>query len=97
PIFTLFPYTTLFRSLRNLLERGQYTAFGKHYGYDNILSESLHPVDSFRKRVPAHNYSSMFSRWWHRCLAGEENVCWPGKVKFFRSEEHTSELQSREN
>jgi len=82
-------------TLRNLLERGQYTAFGKHYGYDNILSESLHPADSFRQRVPAYNYSSMFSQWWHRCLAGEENVCWPGKVKFFALSSGTSESSSK--
>src|SRR5690606_6619916 len=82
-------------TLRNLLERGQYTAFGKHYGYDDILSESIYPADSFRKSVPAHNYNSMFNQWWHRCLEGEENVCWPGKVKYFAISSGTSESSSK--
>lgn len=83
------------RTLRNLIERGQYTAFGKHYGFDQLLSESLELEDAFREQVPFHNYNSMFDQWWHRCLLGEENVCWPGKVKYFALSSGTSESASK--
>ena len=75
------PQTYQEHTLRNLLERGQYTAFGKKYNFDRILSESLDWQSEFKKNVPLHNYNSMYEQWWHRCLKGEENVTWPGKVK----------------
>jgi hypothetical protein len=83
------------RTLRHLLERGQYTSFGKKYGFDKILSESLDWEKEFKKRVPLHNYNSMFDEWWHRCLEGEENVCWPGKVKYFALSSGTSDSASK--
>src|SRR5690349_19075430 len=66
------PRTYQMRTLRNLLERGQYTAFGKHYGFDKMLSESLDWESKFRENVPFHNYNSMFAQWWHKCLEGQE-------------------------
>lgn len=83
------------RVLRHLLERGQYTAFGKKYGFDKMLSESLDWEKEFREKVPLHNYNSMFSEWWHRCLEGEENVTWPGRVKYFALSSGTSESASK--
>ncbi len=83
------------RTLRYLLERGQYTAFGKHYGFERILSESLNWEKDFREQVPLHNYNSMYAQWWYRCLEGEENVSWPGKVKYFALSSGTSESASK--
>src|ERR1700748_1068777 len=82
-------------TLRNLLERGQYSSFGKHYGFDQMLSESVDWETAFREKVPFHNYNSMFDQWWHRCLEGEENVSWPGKVKYFALSSGTSESASK--
>lgn len=83
------------QTLRYLLEHAQYTAFGKKYGFDRMLSESLNLQEEFRTRVPLHNYDSMFKEWWYRCLEGEENVCWPGKVKYFALSSGTSETSSK--
>jgi len=77
------------------LEHAQYTAFGKKYGFEQMLSESLDVAVEFKKRVPLHTYDSMFKEWWHRCLAGEENVCWPGKVRYFALSSGTSESSSK--
>lgn len=82
-------------TLRMLLDRGQYTAFGKQYGFGNILSQEVDFVNAFRTRVPVHNYDKMFRDWWHRCLDGEENVTWPGKVKYFALSSGTSESASK--
>lgn len=83
-------------TLRQLLERGQYTAFGKNYGFDKILSQELDFVKAFRERVPFHSYNEMYEEWWHRCIAGEENVTWPGKVKYFALSSGTSESASKQ-
>lgn len=82
-------------TLRNLLERGQYTAFGKKYHFDRLLSESVDLENDFRKIVPLHDYQKMFDEWWYRCLEGEENVTWPGKVKYFALSSGTSESASK--
>lgn len=82
-------------TLRQLLERGQYTSFGKHYGFGDILSKEIDLVKAFRERVPVHTYSDMHTQWWHRCQKGEENVSWPGKVKYFALSSGTSESASK--
>src|ERR1700744_1737801 len=77
------PQTYQRHTLRHLLERGQYTSFGKHYGFAEILSKEVDFLKVFRSRVPVHTYTDMYDAWWHRCQQGEENVSWPGKVKYF--------------
>lgn len=83
------------RSLRSLLERAQYTSFGKKYRFEQMLSETLEWEQAFRETVPFHNYDSMFAQWWKRSLDGEENVAWPGKVKYFALSSGTSGAASK--
>lgn len=89
------PQTYQRHALRQLLERGQYTAFGKHYGFGDILSKEIDFLKVFRERVPVVAYSDMYNNWWHRCQQGEENVTWPGKVKYFALSSGTSESASK--
>src|SRR5690606_41933448 len=88
--FTLFPYTTLFRSGRGL-ERGQcefLTAFGRGLVVDEVGRDAVPEEAEERKRCFAsHALGSQ--------VDPEERQ---GVLeRFDRSEEHTSELQSREN
>ncbi len=83
------------QTLRRLLEKAQYTAFGKHYDFEGILSQELDFMQAFRERVPLHTYNQMHDQWWHRLLEGEENVTWPGRVKFFALSSGTSESSSK--
>jgi len=89
------PLTYQRHTLRQLLERGQYTSFGKHYGFNTILSEEVDFVAAFRKNVPIFTYNDMHREWWHRAQQGEENVAWPGKVKYFALSSGTSEAASK--
>lgn len=89
------PRTYQRHTLRQLLERGQYTAFGKHYGFHKILSEEVDLADAFRKNVPIHTYNEMYEKWWHLTQEGKENVTWPGKVKYFALSSGTSESASK--
>src|SRR5690606_40919609 len=80
---TLFPYTTLFRS--HLLETRRRIHHRHHTGRNDIrvLAHA-----KFRSRHTRHD------RFHNRHCAG---VCTRTQATFLRSEEHTSELQSREN
>jgi len=89
------PQTYQRHALRHLLERGQYTSFGKHYGFGKILSQEVDFVNAFRNKVPVHTYNEMHKQWWYRCQKGEENVAWPGKVKYFALSSGTSEAASK--
>src|SRR5699024_11856853 len=90
-ILTLFPYTTLFRS------------YSHRYLDTNRLVENGYVViiQDVRRRFASEGEFSMFK---HEAKDGYDTVEWAaalpysnGKVGMFglRSEEHTSELQSR--
>lgn len=82
-------------TLRQLLERAEYTAFGKKYGFSDILDNDIDFVTPFIERVPVHTYNTMHSNWWYRCHEGEEHVTWPGKIKYFALSSGTSESASK--
>jgi hypothetical protein len=89
------PLTYQRHALRQLLERGQYTAFGKHYGFGEILSKEIDFMKAFREQVPVVTYTEMYEQWWNRCRKGEENVTWPGKIKYFALSSGTSDTASK--
>ncbi|NDC43131.1 MAG: GH3 auxin-responsive promoter, partial [Chitinophagia bacterium] len=95
PLPVATPETYQKYTLRQLLDRGQYTQFGKHYGFNGMLSREVDLVTAFRNAVPVHTYNDMYNQWWYRCQEGEENVCWPGKVKYFALSSGTSESASK--
>ncbi len=88
------PYTQQRRVLKRLLRKAEFTDFGKKYHFTDLLSEKkIH--EKFRESVPTHNYNSIFNDWWCRLLNEEENVCWPGKTKYFALSSGTSESASK--
>ncbi|MBK6990099.1 MAG: GH3 auxin-responsive promoter family protein [Bacteroidetes bacterium] len=82
------------KELRNLMKKAENTAFGKKFNFSSILA-SPDPVSEFQDNVPIYNYNSIFEEWWHRCLAEEKDVCWPGHVKYFALSSGTSEAASK--
>lgn len=68
--------------LRKLLNKAKHTAFGKRYGFQEILAhESL--VQAFQLAVPIFDYDKLYNEWWHHLLAGHQNVTWPGGQSYF--------------
>ena len=88
------PYKAQLRVLRKLLKKAQFTAFGEHYGFPEIL-KSKDMVKEFQKRIPTYDYNTMFRKWWYRVLNGESFVSWPGRVKYFALTSGTSEASSK--
>lgn len=92
---TAAPRTYQRHVLRHLLDRGQYTLFGKHYGFDEILRTEVDFIKAFQDRVPPHDYDKMHEEWWHLAQESVENVSWPGKVKYFALSSGTSGSASK--
>jgi hypothetical protein len=69
-------------TLSELLEKSAQTAFGKHYGFEEIL-KSEDPMREFNQRIPIHDYHAMFDGWWHRQVDGEPDITWPGYTEYF--------------
>ncbi|MCL7987208.1 GH3 auxin-responsive promoter family protein [Sphingobacterium sp. lm-10] len=68
--------------LQNLLSRAQQTAFGRHFGFAEIL-KSKDPIRVFQEQVPIFDYDKLHAEWWHFLEEGHENVTWPGGQRFF--------------
>ncbi len=68
--------------LKRLLKKAVNTEFGQHYRFDEIV-KSQDTIAAFQHEVPIHDYNKIHNEWWHRTLNSEENVCWPGKIKYF--------------
>ncbi len=87
--------------LYELLSKARKTHFGKHYGFHKILSKLIDDstgssfYDVFKKQIPVHDYNKIYNEWWHKSLAGEKDVCWPGNVKYFALSSGTSEASSK--
>lgn len=81
--------------LKKLLKKAEMTAFGEHYAFSEILKTPAFEKE-FKKRIPIHDYNSMFKNWWYRTLQGEAYVCWPGHIKYFALSSGTSEASSKQ-
>jgi hypothetical protein len=91
---TIDPVKAQKKQLARLLRKAQFTAFGEHYKFNQILgSENIEK--EFKNSVPVHDYKSIYKRWWYRLLNGETYVTWPGKVKYFALSSGTSEASSK--
>src|SRR5664279_1625308 len=88
------PYAVQLKTLKKLLKKAQFTAFGEEYGFSSILKQD-DILDTFKERVPLFDYNSIFKKWWYRTLNGEAYVCWPTQVKYFALSSGTSEAASK--
>lgn len=88
------PFKQQAKELRKLMRKAQFTAFGEHYKFSQLLQEK-NIVKAFGHNVPVHDYNSMFKNWWYRALNGEPFVTWPGETKYFALSSGTSEASSK--
>lgn len=62
---------------RYLVNIGKNTAFGQEHDFQNINN-----ISDFQKKVPIRNYESLLP-WLSRVQAGEANILWRGKARYF--------------
>ncbi len=82
------------KTLFTLLQKAKNTKFGMHFNFKTIL-DSENTIRTFQQSVPIYDYTKMHSQWWHRLQQGEQNISWPGKVKFFGLTSGTSNDSSK--
>jgi hypothetical protein len=68
-------------TLKELLEKSKNTAFGKYYGFQDLIKKK-NLAAAFSEEVPFHDYDDM-EFWWKKTLERKEDISWPGKVKHF--------------
>ena len=88
------------KAFRKLISKARFTQFGKAYRFEELLSAAEFGTDrefyeKFKQHVPIHDYNRMFEGWWKRSLAGEPNIAWPGRVKYFALSSGTSEAATK--
>lgn len=71
------PHRCQQRIFENLVKQGGRTAFGRDHGFDAISG-----YEDFKKRVPLRDYEGL-KPWVERVRAGERDVLWPGKPRYF--------------
>ena len=82
------------KTLRRLLQEAAHTSFGKYYNFKEILrSDNL--IETYKAKVPIHDYNKIYDEWWHLQLEGHDNVTWPSKVKYYGVSSGTSGAPSK--
>lgn len=88
------------KAFRKLVGKARLTEFGRTYRFEELFNAAEFGgnrefYDLFRQYVPIHDYNRMFDGWWKRSLAGERDIAWPGRVKYFALSSGTSEAASK--
>jgi hypothetical protein len=81
-------------TLRRLLTSAEHTAFGAHYRFERLLRYQ-DIAAAYADNVPTHDYDKLYDEWWHRAVAQEPDVCWPGTVRYFALSSGTSGAPSK--
>jgi hypothetical protein len=87
------PKESQINQLRELLSQAKNTAFGKYYGFEQIL-KSPDLISAFRKEVPIFDYEEMHQQWWSR-QERLEDITWPGRPDFFALSSGTTGKRSK--
>ena len=78
------PIESQFSVWQYLLAEGQYTAYGRQYGFDTIQS-----VKDFQQAAPIITYEDI-QPYINRMMEGEENVLWNTPVEWFAKRDRKS-------
>lgn len=87
--FSKYPIEQQEQVLKNLIHSSRKTEWGKRYGYSKISSSA-----EFAQKVPLTDYEVLKS-WIERMIAGEKNILWPGRVKWFAKSSGTTNDKSK--
>ncbi len=87
--FSKYPVEQQDEVLRYLIKRAKKTDWGKKYNYNNINNST-----DFAAQVPLSDYDDL-KDWIERMIAGDKNVLWPGKTKWFAKSSGTTNDKSK--
>jgi hypothetical protein len=88
-LFMKYPHEVQSELLIELVSIASNTEFGKKYKFDDISS-----IGTFKERVPLHFYEDIEADV-NRLRQGEQNIFWPGEVKWFAKSSGTTNSKSK--
>ncbi|MDH5399486.1 MAG: GH3 auxin-responsive promoter family protein [Cyclobacteriaceae bacterium] len=88
-LFLKYPHDVQQELLKNLLQTGKNTEFGKMYDFGSIRD-----YDDYVERVPIHTYETLYPMI-NRVMKGEKNILWPSEVKWFAKSSGTTNARSK--
>ena len=87
--FCMNPIKTQEKVFKKLILKGTNTKFGNEHNFNQITKYS-----NFKKNIPVRTYEE-FSKYIERTRNGEQNVVWPGKIKWYSKSSGTTNAQSK--
>ncbi len=69
------------QELKDLLFKAKDTAFGKYYGFADML-DADDVIERFKSEVPIHQYETMHNQWWQKQQV-HPDITWPGRPAYF--------------
>lgn len=88
-LFMKYPIDVQRDLFETLITTAERTEWGEKYDYKSIRS-----VKDFQERVPISNYETMYPNI-ERLMKGENNILWPGKIKWFAKSSGTTNAKSK--
>ena len=88
-LFIKYPFDVQQELFQGLVKKASRTEFGKKHGFGDIISFA-----DFQRQVPIVNYETLFP-YIERVMKGEQNVLWPGDVRWFAKSSGTTNDRSK--
>lgn len=88
-LFKMYPKEMQDETLSALVKRAKKTEYGRKYDF-----RSIENVADFQARVPIVEYDS-FKHYIERQRAGEHNLLWPSKIKWYAKSSGTTQNKSK--
>ena len=80
--------------LFKLLKKARKTQFGLFYQLEKMYKNPT-IIAHFQNDIPIVTYNEFYESWLFRLVAGEKNVCWPGKINYFALSSGTTGAPSK--
>lgn len=95
-LFKKYPGEVQAEAFSYLIDKASATVWGRFYNYEEIIKTKDFAValKTFQNNVPLSSYDDL-KPWIERARHGEENVLWPGKVKWFAKSSGTTNDKSK--
>ncbi len=87
--FMQYPFETQWQQLDSILQKSMETEWGKRYAFGEIKSASM-----WRERLPVQDYE-LIKQDIFRMMAGEKDVLWHGRCKYFAKSSGTTSDKSK--
>ena len=88
-LYKKYPHNVQHDCFMDLIHQAEETEWGRKYKYASIQSE-----DDYRKKVPLQTYHD-FEHYFTRMRNGEEDILWPGVIKWFAKSSGTTNSKSK--